>query len=69
LVDEFLPVFDVSDEIRTVVAADVATTWGALTDADLIEVGQRRPLVAAPDPLRDVLEEHVENHEQIVPIH
>jgi hypothetical protein len=27
LVDEFLPEFDVSDEIETVVAADVATTW------------------------------------------
>ena len=46
LVDEFLPTFDVSDEIGTVVAADIATTWRALIDADLIEVGQRRPLVA-----------------------
>ena len=46
LVDEFLPTFDVSDEIGTVVAADIATTWRALMDADLIEVGQRRPLVA-----------------------
>jgi hypothetical protein len=45
-VDEFLPTFDVSDEIGTVVAADTATTWGALMDADLIEVGKRRPLVA-----------------------
>lgn len=26
--------------------ADIATTWGALVDADLIEVGRRRPLVA-----------------------
>ena len=45
LVDEFLPVFDVSDEVATVVAADTATTWRALVDADLIELGRRRPLV------------------------
>ena len=45
LVDEFLPVFDVSDEIATVVAASPATTWRALMDADLIELGRRRPLV------------------------
>jgi hypothetical protein len=45
LVDEFLPEFDVSDEIETVVAADVATTWSTLIEADLIEVGKRRPFV------------------------
>ena len=44
LVDEFLPDFDFSDEIGTVVAADPATTWNALMEADLIEVGRRRPL-------------------------
>jgi len=45
LVDEFLPVFDFSDTIETVVAADASTTWDALVEADLIEVGRRRPLV------------------------
>jgi len=45
LVDEFLPDFDFSDTIETVVAADVTTTWNALVDVDLIEVGRRRPLV------------------------
>jgi hypothetical protein len=47
LVDEFLPVYDVSDAVATVVNADVATTWDALMNADLIEVGRKRPLVAA----------------------
>jgi len=45
LVDEFLPVYDFSDTIETAVAADRATTWDALMNADLIEVGRRRPLV------------------------
>ena len=43
--DEFIPVFDFSDTIETVVAADTTTTWKALIEADLIEVGRRRPLV------------------------
>jgi hypothetical protein len=43
--DEFIPVFDFSDTIETVVAADTTTTWNALIEADLIEVGRRRPLV------------------------
>jgi hypothetical protein len=46
LADEFLPVYDVSDEVAAVVQADVQTTWDALIDADLIEVGRQRPLVA-----------------------
>ena len=52
LVDEFLPVYDVSDTIATIVDADAATTWEALKDVDLIEVGRRRPLVAALGALR-----------------
>jgi len=52
LVDEFLPVYDVSDSVATVVDADVPTTWAALLDADLIEVGRRKPLVAALGALR-----------------
>lgn len=45
LIDQFLPVYDVSDEVATVVEADAATTWDALMATDLIEVGRRRPLV------------------------
>ena len=52
LVDDLLPVYDVSDAVATVVDADVATTWDALMDVDLIEVGRRRPLVAALGALR-----------------
>jgi hypothetical protein len=52
LVDEFLPVYDVSDAIATIVDADVATTWAALMEVDLIEVGRRRPLVAVLGALR-----------------
>jgi hypothetical protein len=52
LVDEFLPIYDVSDGVATVVEADVATTWDALLDADLIEVGRTRPLVGVLGALR-----------------
>ena len=52
LVDEFLPVYDVSETVATMVDADAATTWQALMDVDLIDVGRRRPLVAALGALR-----------------
>jgi hypothetical protein len=52
LVDEFLPVYDVSDSVATVVEADVATTWKALMGVDLIEVGRQRPMVAVLGALR-----------------
>ena len=52
LVDEFLPVYDVSDTLTTIVDADVAATWAALMQVDLMEVGRRRPLVAALGTLR-----------------
>ncbi len=39
--EEFLPVYDVSDEVATVVAADPHAVWQALLEAELIEVGQR----------------------------
>jgi hypothetical protein len=52
LVDEFLPVFDVSDSVATVVDADAKTTWDALMQVDLIEVGRRRPMVAVLGALR-----------------
>ena len=52
LIDECMPVFDVSDAVATVVEADLATTWAALMDVDLIEVGRKRPLVAVLGALR-----------------
>jgi hypothetical protein len=52
LVDEFLPVYDVSDEVAEVVDADAATTWQTLMSTDLIAVGQRRPLVGVLGALR-----------------
>lgn len=52
LLDDYLPVYDVSDSVAIVVHADVATTWRALMDVDLIEVGRRRPLVGVLGALR-----------------
>ena len=52
LVDEFMPVYDVSDAVATVVEADLAATWAALMDVDLIDVGRKRPLVAVLGALR-----------------
>jgi hypothetical protein len=52
LIDEFMPVYDVSDSVATVVQANLTTTWAALMDVDLIEVGRRRPLVAVLGALR-----------------
>jgi len=52
LVDDFMPVYDVSDGVATVVEADLATTWTAVLDVDLIEVGRSRPLVAVLGALR-----------------
>ncbi len=47
LLELFLPVYDVSDSVAVTVDADRATTWKALLDADLIDVGRRKPMVAA----------------------
>ena len=52
LVDDLLPAYDVSDTVAVVVEADVATTWDALMAVDLLEIGRRRPLVAALGALR-----------------
>ena len=52
IVDEFLPIYDVSDAVATVVNADLAATWDALMEVDLIEVGRRRPLVGMLGALR-----------------
>lgn len=52
LVDDFLPIYDVSDSLATVVNADVARTWNALMEVDLIDVGRRRPMVGVLGALR-----------------
>ena len=52
LVDDFLPAYDVSDSVATTVEADVTRSWEALMAADLIEVGQQRPLVGLLGALR-----------------
>jgi hypothetical protein len=50
--DHFLPVYDVSDGVATVVKADAARTWAALMEVDLIELGRRRPLIGMLGALR-----------------
>ena len=52
LVDDFLPEYDVSDSVATVVDADLATTWDALMAVDLIDVGRKRPLVGILGAIR-----------------
>jgi hypothetical protein len=52
LADDFLPIYDVSDAVATVVHADVGTTWDALMEVDLIDVGRKRPLVGVLGAIR-----------------
>lgn len=52
LAEDFLPVYDVSDEVATVVDADSHTVWHALMNADLLEVGKRAPLAGVLGALR-----------------
>jgi hypothetical protein len=52
LADEFLPSYDVSDEVATVVHAEQAAVWAALMEADLIELGRRAPLVGVLGAVR-----------------
>jgi hypothetical protein len=52
LVDDFLPVYDVSDSVVTVVRAHATTTWDALMQVDLIDAGRRRPMVGVLGALR-----------------
>lgn len=54
LLEELLPEYDVSDTVAVTVAADQVTTWEALLEADLIDVGRRKPVVAALGALRIV---------------
>jgi hypothetical protein len=50
--DLFLPRFDVSDTVACVVEADARRCWRALMEVDLIEVGKKKPLVAALGAIR-----------------
>jgi hypothetical protein len=52
LADEFLPAYDFADSVATVVDADRETTWDALMEVDLVEVGRSKPLVGALGALR-----------------
>jgi hypothetical protein len=52
LAEEFLPVYDVSDEVATIVDADPQTVWEALMNTDLLEVGKRVPLAGVLGALR-----------------
>jgi len=52
LADDFLPVYDVSDEVATVVDAEPQVVWEALIDIDLLEVGKRVPLAGVLGALR-----------------
>lgn len=51
---EYLPVYDVSDSVATIVDADVETTWKALMKVDLMEVGRKRPIVGILGAIRGV---------------
>jgi hypothetical protein len=52
LLDEFLPVYDVSDAVAMVINADIETTWNALMDVDLVDIGRRKPLIGVLGALR-----------------
>lgn len=52
LLDDFLPVYDVSDTVAVVVHAGPDEVWEALMAADLVEVGRRRPAVGMLGGLR-----------------
>jgi hypothetical protein len=50
--DEFLPTYDVSDEVATVVHAAPGAVWDALMAADLIALGRQAPLVGVLGAVR-----------------
>ncbi len=50
--DEFLPVYDVSDEVATVAAAGRDAAWQALLGVDLLELGREAPMVGVLGALR-----------------
>jgi len=52
LVDELMPIYDVADAVASDVHAELETTWSALMEVDLIEVGREKPLIALLGALR-----------------
>jgi hypothetical protein len=52
LADDFLPVYDVSDAVATVVEADRETAWRALLGVDLLKLGREAPVVGMLGALR-----------------
>lgn len=52
LADDFLPLYDVSDAVATVVEADRERVWRALLDVDLLKVGREAPVVGMLGALR-----------------
>lgn len=52
LADDFLPVYDVSDAVATVVDADRGTAFRALLDVDLLKLGREAPVVGMLGALR-----------------
>jgi hypothetical protein len=52
LADDFLPVYDVSDEVATVAYTDRETAWRALLDVDLLKLGREAPVVGMLGALR-----------------
>jgi hypothetical protein len=52
LTEDFLPVYDVSDAVATVVGATPQAAWEALVDVDLLQVGREVPVVGMLGALR-----------------
>jgi hypothetical protein len=52
LADEFLPVWDVSDSVATVIEANRESAFRALLEVDLLEVGKEAPMVGVLGALR-----------------
>jgi hypothetical protein len=52
LAEDFLPVYDISDAVATVVEADSQTVWRALLDVDLLTLGREAPLAGMLTALR-----------------
>jgi hypothetical protein len=52
LAEEFLPLYDVSDAVATVVETQREVAWQALLDVDLLKLGREAPLVGMLGALR-----------------
>ncbi len=56
LLDEFMPEYEVSDSVATVVDVEPETAWAALMEVDLIELGRQEHLVGVLGALRELPE-------------